>query len=231
MSQVYLPVEIWQEIIKYLEKPELHAISKVSSILRNASLPFLFRTARFDAKDAVSLQRLAAAYVNKRVVRKNITTLHLDYSKAVDVSRENFRAFCGVISAEIDIYFGIKRGRISRLTTLVLHEAELVEEWIQCILKCRTLRQLRLHACWCHGWRKPLPRNQVTGLAIHNPIYNRELEVLVTFLAPQLEVLEVHNKHSPRIPPDKCRCPPSFQNLVLGCRRMCFGFLFGAQNL
>ena len=144
------------------------------------------------------------------MVCENITDLHLDYRQAFDNSKGKLWAFIGAIWAETRVYIGIQRGQMTRLTTLVLYEVVLVEVWIQCILNSRTLRQLRLHAGWCYDWRKPLPRNKVTGLAIHDPVYNRELEVLVTFLAPQLEVLEVHHKLWDDLPPDNMPLPTVF---------------------
>lgn len=194
IRQVHLPVEIWQEIIEYLEKQELHALSRTSAILRNASLPFLFRTARFDAKDSAGLRHLAEVYVHKRAVSKNITELHLDYEKALRSSQGKFWATVGIIWAEAGIYTGIERSRMSRLTTLVLHNVMLVEVWMQSILKSRTLRRLHLHTCWFDKWTKRFPLTTVSELVIQDIHHSQELEALATFLAPQLEVLEVHGK-------------------------------------
>jgi hypothetical protein len=198
--KVHLPVEIWQEIIKYLEKPELHAISRASAILRNTSLPFLFRTARFDAKDSTGLRQLAEAYVHKRAVCKNIVELQLDYRKAFDNAKGKLWTTVGVIWAEAGIYTAIERGRMSRLTTLVLREVTLVEVWMHSVLKCRTLRRLHLHTCWCDKWTKPFPPTTVREFVIEDIYHSPELEALATFLAPQLEVLEVRGKDWPGFP-------------------------------
>jgi len=200
ISQVHLPVEIWQDIIKYLEKPELHSISKASAILRNASLPFLFHTARFDAKDSAGLRHLAEVYVHKRAVCKNIAELHLDYKQALDNSRGKLWATVGIIWAEAGIYTGIERSRMSRLTTLVLHDVVVMEVWMHSIFKSRTLRRLHLHTCWCDKWTKPFPPTTVSELVIQDIYHSPEFETLAIFLAPQLEVLEIHSKEWPGFP-------------------------------
>ena len=197
ISQVHLPIEIWQEIIKYLEKQELHALSKTSAILRNASLPFLFHTARFDAKDSAGLRHLAEVYVHKRAVSKNIAELHLDYETALHNSKGKFWATVGIIWAEAGIYTGIERSRMSRLTTLVLHNVMLVEVWMHSILKSRTLRRLHLHTCWCDKWTKPFPPTTVSELVIQDIYYTQEFEALAIFLSPQVVELEVHGKDWP----------------------------------
>src|SRR5258706_140694 len=199
-SKVHLPVEIWQEIIMHLEKPELSAISKASAILRNVSLPFLFHTARFDAKDSTGLRHLAEVYVHKRAVCKNIAELHLDYRQAFDNARGRFWATVGVIWAEAGIYTAIERSRMSRLTTLVLREVMLVEVWVHSVLKCRTLRRLHLHTCWWDKWTRPFPPAKVREFVIQDIYHSPELEALATFLSPQLEVLEVHSKDWPGFP-------------------------------
>ena len=187
-------MELWQEIIRYLEKPERHAISKASAILRNASLPFLFHTVRFDAKDSTSLRHLAEVYVHKRAVCENITVLHLDYKKAFDNSKRKFWATVGIIWAEAGIFTAIECSQMSRLTTLVLHEVMLVEVWVHCIFKSRTLRRLHLHTCRCDKWTKPFPPTTLSQLVFQDIYHSQELEVLAIFLAPQLEVLEVYSK-------------------------------------
>lgn len=176
--------------MKYLKKPELHSISKASAILRNVALPFVFHTARFDAKDSATLRHMADAYMEKRAIRKNIAELHLDHKQAIGYSRGKFWA---TIWPETVIFQGIESNRMPRLTTLVLHEVVLVEVWIGCILKSQTLRRLHLKACVCYQWTKPLPSTKVIELVIQDAQYNRELETLVIFLAPQLEILEVHS--------------------------------------
>jgi hypothetical protein len=194
LFQVHLPVEIWQEIIKYLGKPELHAISQASAILRNTSLSFLFHTVRFGAKDRTGLRDLADAYAHKRAVCKNIAKLHLDYKQASTTSRGKFWAFIEVRWAVAVIFTGISRSQMPRLTTLVLHETPLFETWVHSILKSQTLRRLHLHACWCSKWTKPFPPTKVSELVIQDVYHSRDLDALAIFLAPQLEVLEVHGK-------------------------------------
>jgi hypothetical protein len=143
---------------------------------------------------------LAEVFVHKRAVCKNITELHLDYRKALDNAKGKFWATVGVIWAEAGIYTGIERSRMSRLTTLVLREVMLVEVWMHSILKCRTLRRLHLHTCWCDKWTKPFPPPTVSELVLQDIYHSPELEALATFLAPRLEVLEVHSKDWPGFP-------------------------------
>ena len=193
-SKVHFPVEIWQEIIKYLAKPELHIISRISVILRNVSLPFLFRTVRFDAKDSAGLRQLAEAYVYRRAVCKNITELHLDYKKALGYAKGKFWATLGVMCAEAVIYTAIEHSQMSRLTTLVFHEVTLTEHWVHSVLKCRTLRRLHLHTCWCEKLKKPFPPATVREFVIQDIDHSPQIEALVTFLSPQLRVLEVRSK-------------------------------------
>jgi len=137
---------------------------------------------------------MAEVYVHRRAVCKNIAVLHLDHKKALDNARGKFWATVGVIWAEAGIYTGIEHSRMSRLTTLALREVMLVEVWMHSILKCRTLRRLHLHACWCDKWTKPFRPTTVTEFVIQDIYHSPELGALVTFLTPQLEVLEVHSK-------------------------------------
>ena len=131
---------------------------------------------------------------------KNIAELHLDYRKAFDNARGKFWATVGVIWAEAGIYTAIERSRMSRLTTLVLREVMLVEVWVHSVLKCRTLRRLHLHDCWCDKWTRPFPPAKVSEFVIQDIYHSPELEALATFLSPQLEVLEVHGKDWPGFP-------------------------------
>lgn len=133
-------------------------------------------------------------YVHKRAISKNIAELHIDNDKALHSSKGKFWATVGIIWAEAGLYTGIERSRMSRLTTLVLHNVMLVEVWVHSILKSRTLRRLHLHTCWCDKWRKPFPPTTVSELVIQDTYHTQELEALANFLAPQLEVLEIHSK-------------------------------------
>ena len=94
-----------------------------------------------------------------------------------------------------------------------------MEVWIECILKSQTLRRLHLDACVCHQWPKPFPSTKVSEIAIQDAQYSRELEALVIFLAPQLEILEVHStdlalpeKLLPTVFPETC---PRLRKYVL----------------
>lgn len=161
---------------------------------------------------------MAEAYVDKRAVRKNITELHLDYQRAIDDSRGKFWATIGVMWSENLMFRGIESNRMSRLTTLVLHKVVVVEVWIECILKSQTLRRLHLDACVCYQWPKSFPSTKVTEIVIQDAQYSRELEALIIFLAPQLEVLEVHSanlglpEQLPTIFPETC---PRLRKYVL----------------
>lgn len=143
---------------------------------------------------------MAEVYVHKRAVCKNIAELHLDYRQAFDSARGKFWATVGVIWAEAGIYTAIERSRMSRLTTLVLREVMLVEVWVHSVLKCRTLRRLHLHTCWCDKWTRPFPPAKIREFVIQDIYHSPELEALATFLSPQLEVLEVHSKDWPGFP-------------------------------
>ena len=102
--------------------------------------------------------------------------------------------------AEALIYKAIKHSLMSRLTTLVLHWLTLAEPWVHCVLKCRTLRRLHLHTCWCEKLKKPFPPTTVREFVIQDTDYSPEIEALSTFLAPQLRILEVRNKHRRGLP-------------------------------
>ena len=118
----------------------------------------------------------------------------MDYKKALDNAKGKFWATLGVIWAEAAIFSGIEFSLISRLTTLVLHEVTLTEHWVHSVLKCRTLRRLHLHACWCEKLKKPFPPATVREFVIQDIYHSPQIEALATFLAPQLRVLEVRSK-------------------------------------
>ena len=179
--------------MKILEKPELHAISKVSAILRSISLPLLFHTVHFHAKDGPDLRHIADAYIRRQTLCKNITELRLDYRQAIFKSRGSAWGTFRISEVDAAFFSMIDRSPMSCLTTLVLHKVALVDIWVHSIFKSQTLRRLHVHACVCADLRKPFPSTQISELVVQEPQYDdQEFDALVTFLAPQLEVLEVH---------------------------------------
>lgn len=180
--------------MKVLEKPELHAISKVSAILRSISLPFLFHTVHFDARGGPGLGHLAGAYIQEQTLCKNITELRLDYRQALIGSNGNTRETFRISQADAAFFSGIDNSPMSCLTTLVLHKVTLVDLWVRSIFKSRTLRRLHIHACLCDKFTRSFPSTHINELVLQEPqCGNQEFDALVTFLAPQLEVLEVHD--------------------------------------
>lgn len=180
--------------MKVLEKPELHAISKVSAILRSISLPFLFHTVHFDAGDGPGLGHLADAFIQEQTLCKNITELRLAYRQALVKPLGNARAPFRISEADAAFFRGIDSSPISCLTTLVLHNVALVDLWVRSIFKSQTLRRLHIHACSCDKFTRPFPSTHISELVIREPRCDEpEFNALVTFLARQLEVLEVHN--------------------------------------
>ena len=181
--------------MRVLEKPGLHAISKVSAILRSISLPILFHTVHLHARDGPGLRHLADAYIQEQALCKNITELRLDYRQAVPKAGVSAWDTFRISQADAAFFGGIDSNPMSCLTTLVLHQVALVALWIQSILESQTLRRLHVHACVCGELTKPFPSTQISELIIEEPRYDDpEFSALVTFLAPQLEVLEIHGR-------------------------------------
>jgi len=201
--------------MKDLENPELHAISKVSAILRNISLPFLFHTVRFSAGGSPALRYLASAYAKKHTLCKNITELRLDYCRAIVSPNGNIRATLRISQADADFFRAIERSATSCLTTLVLRKVDLVDAWIHSIFNSQTLRRLRIHACWCDKLTTPFPSTKISELALEEQYSNYDFDAFVTFLALQLEVLEIHrptNMALPTVFPATC---PRLRRYVL----------------
>lgn len=176
--------------MKDLEKPELHAISEVSAILRSISLPFLFHTVCFHAS---GLWQLADVYAQEQTLCKNITELRVDYRQVLVKSKGNTEAISRISQADAAIFRRIDRSPMSCLTTLVLHKVTLVDLWVRSIFSSQTLRRLHVHACLCDKLTKPFPSTKINELVIQAPYdNNQEFGALVTFLATQLEILEIH---------------------------------------
>jgi len=192
--------------MEYLEKPGVNAISKVSIILRIISLPFLFHTVHLNAKytDTPGLRHLAKAYVHNQALCKHITELRLDYSRIFVNSSRGIRSTVGISQTDADLFREINRSPLSCLTTLVLRDVTLVDVWIHSILNSQTLRRLHLHECWCNEWTMPLPSTKISELVLQNSSDSLELGMLAVFLAPQLEVLELHSMSSSTIFPETC---------------------------
>lgn len=178
--------------MKYLDRPELHAISKVSTIIRSISLPYLFHTVHLYAKDSPGLRDLTAAFVRRWAVCKNIIELRLDYSQFLRDPDRNLLSTVGSISVtDATLFKRIHREPMCRLTTLVLHHVTLVDAWFQVIFRTQTLRRLHLDRCWFERSTTPFPPTNISELVLQHQHYIHEIDSLVWFLAPRLEILEV----------------------------------------
>ena len=215
--------------MKVLEKSELHAISKVSAILRSISLPLLFHTVHLHARDGPGLQHLADAYIQEQALCKNITKLRLDYRQAITKAGVSAWGTFKISQADAAFFSGIDGSPMSCLTTLVLHKVALVDLWVHSIFESQTLRRLQVHACLCNTLTKPFPSTQISELVIEELQYsdNQEFDALVTFLAPKLKVLEIHGRLSftetslPTVFPTTC---PRLRRYVLRVHRARYHF-------
>lgn len=178
--------------MKYLDKAEVHAISKVSTIIRSISLPYLFHTVHLYAEDSPGLRDLTAAYVRGRALCKNITELRLDYRQFLRDSDRNLLSTVGVISVtDANLLRRIQHEPMCRLTTLVLHHVTLVDAWFQVIFHAQTLRRLHLDRCWFEKSTTPFPPTNISELVLQHQHDAHKTDALVLFLAPRLEILEV----------------------------------------